>query len=428
VRRRERLARAGRASIVTAMALASATAVFAGERLTLEQAVSEALGKNAGLLAEKANISIAEARILTARLRPNPVFSTSADHLDALGTGFSEINGGGPAEYSARVDFPIERGGKRRLRTEVAQLARSTTELLFQNAVRSVALDVANQFIDAQVAQASLKLARENFGYFEEIVRVNQARLKAGDIAEVELLRSRLALLQQRNVLREAESRSRAAVIRLGTAIGRGVPSPALELAGDLRHDTQPPTEMQVREAALRERPDLLAARRDLARAGTEVQSQMAQAKVDPVVGSEYRRQQGVNGEANTAGVFLAVPLPVFNRNQGEIERARQEQRQTELRVRQLETLIAGEVGVAHEQMLTARSLLQSIEGEMLTQAVEVRRVTEFSYRRGHVTLLELLDAQRAYNETVQGHIEARAQYARSLYALDAVGGRTVTQ
>ena len=414
--------------LIAICTLFTAPRAGAQEQLTLQQAVSEAFTKNAGLLAEKANIAVAEAKIMTARLRPNPVMSASADHLDILGTRFNENNGGGPSEYSARVDFPIERSGKRRLRTEVAQQERATTELQFQDAVRSIALDVATLFVEAQLAEESLNLARENGSYFESIVTVNEARLKAGDIAEVELLRSRLASLQQRNLARQAESRRRTAVLRLQTAIGRTAPSPSLQISGVMRRDASLADLEQLRETAIRQRPDLLALRQDLLRAEAEVRSQILQAKSDPAVGTEYRRQQGINGVSNSMGVFLELALPVFNRNQGEIERSRQELRQLELRKRQLEVTVAGELGVAYEQANVAGGLLRELEGGMLVQAQEVRRVTEFSYRRGHVTLLELLDAQRAYNETVQGCIEARAEYARCLYLLDSVSGRTITQ
>jgi cobalt-zinc-cadmium efflux system outer membrane protein len=402
--------------------------VGAQERLTLEQAVGEAVQKNLGLLAERANIAIAEARVLGARLRPNPVLSVGADHLDVLGTGYNENNGGGPAEYSLRMDVPIESGGKRGRRMEVAELTRGVTELQFRNATRGLALEVANLFVDARMEQDRLRLAKENLTYFEGIVEVNRARFQAGDIAEVELLRARLASLQQRNVVRVAESAWRTAVVKLQTSMGRAAAVGDLELAGELRRDSTVAGREEWRRVALAGRPDLLALRRDLTRAEAEVGLQVAQGKVDPAVGTEYRRQQGVNGMSNSMGVFLEVPLPAANRNQGEIERARQEQRQANLRIRQLEVVVAGEVDVAHEEMLTAESLLKSIEGEMLKEAQEVRKVTEFAYRRGHVTLLELLDAQRAYHETEHAYIEARAAYARSLYLLDATAGRTVTQ
>jgi outer membrane protein, heavy metal efflux system len=409
-------------------ALGPACMMRAQERLSLDRAVAEAVQNNVGLLAEKANIAIADARILSARLRPNPVLSASADHLDILGTGYSENNGGGPPEYSVRMDFPIEVGGKRARRTELAQLSRSVTELQFQNAVRGLALEVANLFVDAQVEEETVALAKENLTYFERIVEVNVVRFRAGEIAEVEVLRARLASLQQRNVVREAESRRRTALIRLQSTMGRAVTSMPLELAGELRGDDSVAERGLWKQAALDNRPDVLALRKDLARSGADVNLQTAQAKPDPAIGTEYRRQQGVNGTGNSMGVFLEIPLPVFNRNQGEIARARGEQRQAGLRVRQLEIQIAGEIDVAHEQAIAAASLVRDIKGDMLEQAAEVLKVTEFAYRRGHSTLLELLDAQRAHQETMHSYIEARAAYARSLYLLDSAAGRTVTQ
>src|SRR5262249_6142160 len=76
--------------------------------LTLDQAMSEAMANNLSLIAERYNLSVAEAKIITARLRPNPIFTAEGDHLDLLGTGFNKINEAGPQEYAVRTDFPLE--------------------------------------------------------------------------------------------------------------------------------------------------------------------------------------------------------------------------------------------------------------------------------------------------------------------------------
>lgn len=396
------------------------------ESLTLEQAVAEALANNQALLAERANISVAEARILTARLRPNPVLSAGGDHLPLLNTRFNEENAAGPPEFNVRADFVVERGAKRRHRTEVAQEARAVAELNYRNAARSLVLDVQSAFVDALQARESLALARENLKTMRQIVEINQARLKAGDIAEVELVRSRLAALQFETTLSHWELRLRAALTRLQTLLNRPRPAPGFDVAGELRRDAQVPKLEQALESAKQMRPDLQALQADLVRSRAEVRLQLAQAKVDYTVGAEYRRQQGVNGKSNSLGGFLEVSLPVYNRNQGEIARARHEERQAELRLRALEAAVAGEVETAHQQLATARELLDKIESGMLQQAHIVREITEYSYRRGEASLLEFLDAQRAFNETMQGYNEARAEYARSAYLLDAVSGKAV--
>jgi cobalt-zinc-cadmium efflux system outer membrane protein len=179
---------------------------------------------------------------------------------------------------------------------------------------------------------------------------------------------------------------------------------------------------------AFGQRPDLLAQRQERARSQAEVRLQIAQGKVDYVVGTEYRRQQGLAGRGNSLGIFFQADLPVFNRNQGEIARARQEQLQVEARLRAVEAMIETEVETAYLQYDTARRSLTRIEESLLEKARDVRQVTEYSYRRGEATLLELLDAQRAYNETMQAYNEARAEFARSLYTIDAVTGLSTAQ
>lgn len=397
------------------------------EKLTLDQAVAEALEKNLVLLSERSSIAIAEARVLTARLRPNPVVSVGGDHMDLLGTGFNDLNNGGPTEFSLRTDFLWERAGKRRLRTEVAEAARSVAQLQFLNSVRGVVLDVQSAFVDALLARDSLALARENLSSLNQIVEINAARVKAGDLAEVELIRSRLAALQFETSVRQAELKLRAALVRLQTFLGRSKPSPSFDVAGDLSRAKAAPALEDLRTSARELRPDLRALNRDRERAEAELRSQIAQGKVDYTLGTEYRRQQ-VAAKSNSLGVFFSVPLPVFNRNQGEIERARQERQQIHWRLGALEAAIAAEVETAYQQFLTARSLLEAIEGQMVGQARDVREITEFSYKRGEATLLQLLDAQRAFNETMQAYNEARAEYARNLYLLDAVSGKAVTR
>ncbi len=125
-------------------------------------------------------------------------------------------------------------------------------------------------------------------------------------------------------------------------------------------------------------------------------------------------------------GFFFSTPLPVFNRNQGEIERARQEQRQIEARIQALKAAIQIEAENAFLRFVTARDLLKGIESNMLQQARDVRQTMEYSYRRGEASLVEFLDAQRAFNDTMQSYNEARAEFARSLYLTDSISGKVV--
>src|SRR5881275_565396 len=81
------------------------TLAQSSQSLTLDEAINDAIGSNLNLIAERYNLSVAEAKIITARLRPNPVLTVEGDHLPLLGTEFNSINMAGPPEYAVRTDF-----------------------------------------------------------------------------------------------------------------------------------------------------------------------------------------------------------------------------------------------------------------------------------------------------------------------------------
>jgi cobalt-zinc-cadmium efflux system outer membrane protein len=392
--------------------------------VTVSQAVKEAVEKNFVLLAERYDLSIADARIVTARLRPNPVLSLYTDLQPWLGEGATELNQTGPPEYGIRADFVWERGQKRRHRIEVAEQEKAVARWQLLNAVRALALDTQNAFVEVLLAKATLALAERNLDSFRRIVEVGKERVRVGDLAQVELVRTQLAELQFNNAMIQARLRLRIAKQRLQLLMGRAPPSELFDVIGEMRREPLPFTLEELWRQALARRPDYQAALRDQARSVAELRLQIAQGKVDYVIGAEYRRQQGLAGKGNSLGFFFSAPLPLFNRNQGEIARSGWERQRVDARTRALEAAMRGELDAAWLSYDTARSLLTRIEGEMLDKARSVLASMEYSYLVGEASLVEFLDAQRAFNDTMQGYNEARAEYARGLYLIDSVTGK----
>ncbi len=395
----------------------------APEQVTVDLAVQEAVEKNLSLLAERYNVPLAEAQIITARLRPNPVLtlgSTLVDHtIFHSGTNpFSEV---------AHVDFVFERGGKREARIAVAENARGVAQLQLLDTVRSTVLDVQNACVDVLLAKANVALAQENLQAFNEIVKVNSNRVRAGDLAQVELERTRLTTLQFQNDVQKSESSLLVARNQLQTLLGRTLYSSNFDVIGELRKDTSFVKAENIRQLAFQQRPDLQALLRDQARSRADLRLQLAQGKVDYTVGFELQRQQGNTRDGNAFGLSFSAPIPVFNRNQGEIERAQRAQDQIAAKIRALEAAIETEVRNAYQQYTTANDMLQRIETNMLTQSRDVRQTIEYTYRHGQSSFVDFLDAQRAFNDTMQSYNNARADYARSLYTIDSVSGKAVT-
>lgn len=392
--------------------------------ISLDEAVSEALAHNLTLAAERARLPVADAARVTAALRPNPELAFSADHLEFAGYRFTEANGGGPSEYSLRTDYLWEQGGKRRRRIAVAEHERAVTRQEVADRERQLRYQVQSAFIDLLLAQRTLALAQDSLEAMRRVAQVSEARVKSGDLAEVELLRTRVAVLQIDNEVRERDLARRLARQRLAQLVGRGAGAD-LEAAGDFvtAGRTLPPL-AEAERRALTQRADLLALAAEQQRAEADYHLQRALGRVDFTLGAEYRRQQGVNGRSNSLGFFLTAPLQLFDRNQGEAARARAEAAQAARRLEALRASIAGEVREAYLQHETAQDLLRRIETQMLGDARQVRSITEYAYQRGEASLVEFLDAQRAFNDTMQSHVSARAEFARSLYLIEAVSGK----
>lgn len=395
--------------------------------MTLEQAVSEAMANNLDLAAERLNVPVIEAAEITARLRPNPVLTVSGQTLDLLGAKYSPDTPLGPNQLNIRTDFPVERGNKRQERTALAREQRSVVEIGVREVMRQVIANVQAAFVDVQQARENLALADQNLKSLENLVTINESRLRAGDLAQVELDRSRVAALQYRTAVQQAQLQLDQAKVRFQLVLGRRQPVTPFDVSAAWRRDATPLSKDEVTRRALEQRPDYLGIRQIQSRSRADLRLQLANAKTDYSVGTEFTRQSGWGISGNSVGLYFVAPLRVYDRNQGEIARAQREIALAGARAAALETAIRTEVDTAYRQYLVSRDLLNNIETEMLGKARSVRDTTEYSYRRGEASLVEFLDAQRAFNETMQTYNEARASYARSLYLIDTVSAATVS-
>src|SRR5499427_1032013 len=231
----------------------------ASDVITIEQAVGEALDHNLSLLAERYNVTIADAAVLTAGLRPNPVVTLNAmlPNAELVDSGIATREG------VVRTDYVFERGGKRERRVEQATLARTVAELQLLDTTRKLVLDVESAYAEVQLAKLNLALAQENLAAFNNVVAVNVERVRTGDLAQVELARSRLAALQFQNDVEQQTAKLAVARARLASLLGRRASADAVDVTGDLRRDSNLLDREALRVAALNARPDLRAARSD---------------------------------------------------------------------------------------------------------------------------------------------------------------------
>jgi len=209
--------------------------------------------------------------------------------------------------------------------------------------------------------------------------------------------------------------------------LGRRQKSPDFDVAEPMRRDALSTPATEIARLALTRRPDYLAYQQSQVRSRADLRLQLANGKVDYTVSTEFTRQSAWGVSGNSLRLYFSMPLRIFNKNQGEIARAQREINLSGARIGASEAAIQTEVEKALRQYNVSRALLLGLENDLLAKAKSVRDATEYSYRRGEASLVEFLDAQRAFNDAMQTFNEASASYARSLYLIDTVSGATVS-
>ena len=164
--------------MLLARATGAAQQPAASVPITLSQAVAEAMDHNLSLLADRFNVTLAAAAVVTAGLRPNPVITVNGmrPSRDLVDTGVAVDEG------VVRTDYVIERGDKRERRVDQARLAQSVAELQLLDTTRKLVLDVETAFAEVQLAKLNLALARDNLAALTTVVSVNTQRVRTGDL------------------------------------------------------------------------------------------------------------------------------------------------------------------------------------------------------------------------------------------------------
>lgn len=370
------------------------------------------------------NIQIAESSVMTARLRPNPTLSLGDSYLAYFG-GYSLDKGSNPSEVAGRVDVPVERGGKRKLRIETAEYNKKIANTQLLDSIRKLKLEVATACIDVLRAKSTLALALDNLRTFEELVRINDARVKAGALNPQDLTRSIVAMHQFQSNVKRAELELCNTKIKLQSLLGRRKILDTFDIQGELTVTVKNPNLelVTLQETSLSSRPDLNALELTKEQAQTSLKLQQANAKVDYSVGVQYQRTFA-NEDFNSMGLSFSVPLPIFNRNQGEIARVQAEHEQLARRREAAVAQVLNEVKTAYNEFCTGRELVNSIESNLLKPAEQARDTAAYIYRTGASSLIDFLDAQRTFNETMQSYYEALATYHNAMNNLNAAVGK----
>ncbi len=352
--------------------------------LTLHDAIQQSQGSALSRTGQD-QVEVVRGSVTQAGLRPNPRLYLQSEDLRPWADDFDFPNATEDYAYLGQL---LELGGKRARRLDLAkanvQQAEANRTLLNQQ----IAGRVAAAYWAAVASAGIEKLLEEDLHAADEIVRYNKARVDAGAMRGIDLIRVQI---ERDRLLLALEAARREVVlsrIELFRQMGRA-PDAGSTLTSSL--DSAIPVTNENVASVLAVRADVLAARDAVTVAEADVRLQRADAVPDLDLLGGYKRNSGFN----TAYTSLQIPLPVRNRNQGEIARAEASVRLAKDRLQQLEFTVASDLAAAQEAYTHQQAMVRDILPGMRARARQNLAIMDDAYRTGGVDLLRYLDAER---------------------------------
>ena len=366
------------------------------QALTLEAAIRLALERNPNLATARREIEAADAQILQGSLRPNPEFVYLAEDTRSVSR-----------TSTAQLDVPIEMGGKRGARVDAA--TRNKSAALSELTARQLQIRASTMaaFFEVVAAQEQTVLARDTLVLAMRASDIAGKRVTAGKISPVEEIKARVAEAGVRLSLTQAESELRNARRRLSSFWGNSSPR-FTEVIGEIDRMPDLPTR-DVVQRRLAISPVLERAQQEVERRKSLVTVEQTKSVPDIIFTLGMKRREDVTRDQVMVG--LSIPLPVFNRNQGNLLEAlkREDKARDELAATKL--TLYGDALQILERISARREETELLQKSLLPGAKWAYEAATIGFENGKFSFLEVLDAQRTY-------FSAKSQYLTALSAL----------
>lgn len=384
--------------------------------LTLRDAINLALLQNPELAAFGKEMRALEGVTLQAGLLKNPELVANVENAGNIQKLPGDINSAeGVAQEvvqqltTIRIYQLIELGGKRAARTNAALLGEELAGRDYEAKRIEIIARVAGVFIEVLAAQERLRLAEETQRVAKSVVTTVSERVQGGKVAPIEETRVKIGLSTTRIEQEQAQRDLIGARKRLAL-LWNSVTPQFNKAVGNLESVVTPP-ELHALEERVLANPLAIRALKNVEhrKALLKVEETRAIPNLTVSAGAVHHAQLG----GTTATASVAIPLPLFDRNQGSIKEAYQridkavdEQAATELRLKT-------ELAQAYEMLLASWNEISILRDEIIPGAKNAFSVMRRGYELGKFGLLELLDSQRVLFQNQVLYVRALANYQR---------------
>ena len=376
------------------------------ENLSFSEYLSQVNQNNLSLLAEKYNLQIAEAEVIAQKVLPDPELTVEA----------------ADENYTLALGYTLElgkRGARMRLAESQAELAKLALEMYFQE----LRAESAVRFAEAIHHKELLEVRQKSYESMLQLSHSDSIRFRAGEITQTDAYQSKLEAALLLNAVFEQEAAYKSALVVLNRQTGKTaeiLPNPLGQWTLSEKKYTLP----QLIEAGKQHRIDLLAAKQGVTIAVNQRQLLKAERRTDIGLSVSYEKSwkpspwsfQGVK-----AGV--SVPLKFSNSNKGALQATQFGIKQAEINEQAAEMQVQSEIAQAFFYFEAATKKLRQFQSGLLDNSKKVLEGTVYKYNRGETGIVEVLIAQRSYNDVQEQYLEAKQGYFSSLIELHKTCG-----
>ncbi|SNR63753.1 TolC family protein [Flavobacterium sp. ov086] len=377
---------------------------------------------NLGYAAEKFNVNIAEANIEASKVFPDPELAIgghdNGQRRMQMGYGFS-----------TELSWTLELGGKRKARINVAKSNNELTKALLEDYFRNLRADATLNYLTSLKQKEIFKVQLTSFTILKNIAVADSIRFKLGSITEIDARQSKLEANSMLNDVYQSEADWKTALLELGTLTGNQKADSLYLPIGDLTKFDRLFDLSELIVSAENNRADLLAALKNKNVSEDVLKLAKANRVLDLGLNMGVESASVVTNivaptpSSNTVSMGINIPLKFSNRYKGELKAAEYSVQQADVLYKQTELQIQTEVRKAWFNYLTTQKQVRQFNTGLLADAQRLLDGKIYSYKRGETTLLDVLNAQRTFNETQLNYYETLYNYAAALVELEKTAG-----
>lgn len=391
--------------------------------LSLADAKTISFQRNWDLLAAKSGIDVAQAQLIVAKEFPNPTASVSTAKIGDRESGTTLGNGLWERNYDSIADVSqlIEIGGKRHDRQLAARAGVAGARAAFFDARRLLDQGVTKAYVSAVLAGENARILNESAGYLRHEADLAEVKFNAGAISDSDEKQIEISAEQFELQAKSADATAIQARIAVGILLGVKQPKGNWTPADSLDQLIVTPATVTNELKPEVARPDVLAADANLRSSIANLKLQKAMRIPDPTisVGAEHNPPGG-GPPVDTFNIGVSFPLPLWNRNGGNIKAAGAARDQVEIALEKAKAQVMADVANAESEYDEASQRWQRYRDQTAPKSAKVRDSVAYAYEKGGASLVDLLEAERTDNNVRLAAVQAQADTASATADLQA--------